>query len=83
MITHDMRAVATYATRLIVLRDGHLALQGAPSEVFAQREALATCGIVPPPIAHLHALLSDDRAVRVALNAPDFLKLARGLEVAS
>ena len=27
MITHDMRAVATYATRLIVLRDGHVALQ--------------------------------------------------------
>ncbi len=83
MITHDMRAVAAYSTRLIVLRDGHVALAGTPEVVFAQRQELATCAIVPPPIASLHGRLCDDQAAWVSLNAPDFLRLARSLEVVS
>jgi len=83
MITHDMRAVATYSTRVLVLRDGHVALEGAPQEVFARQQELAACGIVPPPIAHLHGRLCGDRAAWVSLTAPDFLRLARRVEVVS
>jgi energy-coupling factor transport system ATP-binding protein len=82
MITHDMRAVATYATRLIVLREGHVALQGSPAAAFARRAELAACGIVPPPIANLHARLCGDQAAWVSLNVAEFLRVARAVEVA-
>jgi energy-coupling factor transport system ATP-binding protein len=81
MITHDMRAVATYATRLLVLRAGRLVLDGSPSVIFARRAELHDCGILPPPIAQLHARLCDDEPPWVALNVPDFLRLARAAEV--
>jgi energy-coupling factor transport system ATP-binding protein len=82
MITHDMRAVATYATRVLALRDGAVALDGPPAVVFAQREALAACGIVPPPTAQLHARLCADQAPEVALSAPEFIQRAtRGVAV--
>jgi energy-coupling factor transport system ATP-binding protein len=82
MITHDMRAVASYATRLVVLREGRVAHEGPVDVVFARRQALASCGILPPPIAQLHARLCDDRVPRVALSVPAFLRLARPVEVA-
>jgi energy-coupling factor transport system ATP-binding protein len=78
MITHDMRAVATYASRVVVLRDGRLVLNGHPATVFARRAELAECGIVPPPTAQLHARLCHDLAPSVALTVPEFLRLATG-----
>jgi energy-coupling factor transport system ATP-binding protein len=78
MITHDMRAVATYATRVIALRDGVVALDGPPAAVFAQGEALASCGIVPPPVARLHARLCNDQARTVALSATEFIQRVTG-----
>jgi energy-coupling factor transport system ATP-binding protein len=78
MITHDMRAVASYATRVVVLRDGRVALDGHPATVFARRVELAECGIVPPPMAQLHARLCHDQAPAVALTVPEFLRLATG-----
>jgi energy-coupling factor transport system ATP-binding protein len=83
MITHDMRAVARYATRLVVLRDGRIALDGAPDAIFARRHELAACGILPPPISQLHARLCGDEAPRVALSVADFLRLLRPAAVTS
>jgi energy-coupling factor transporter ATP-binding protein EcfA2 len=83
MITHHMLAVARYASRVVVLRDGGISMDDAPAVVFARRNELASCGILPPPIAQLHALLCDDRAVRVALNVQDFLSYINAVEVSS
>ncbi|HLW02935.1 MAG TPA: energy-coupling factor transporter ATPase [Ktedonobacterales bacterium] len=79
MITHHMQAVAQYASRVIVLRDGRVQMDDAPKRVFARRQELSLCGILPPPIAQLHARLCEDRAERVALSVPDFLR-ACGVE---
>jgi energy-coupling factor transport system ATP-binding protein len=76
MITHDMRTVATYASRVVVLRDGRLVINGPPATVFARRAELAEYGILPPPMAQLHARLCEDRAVAVAVTVPEFLRLA-------
>jgi energy-coupling factor transport system ATP-binding protein len=76
MITHDMRAVAAYATRVVVLRDGHLVLNGPPAHVFARRDELAECGILPPPMPQLHSRLCHDQVATVALTVPEFLRLA-------
>jgi energy-coupling factor transport system ATP-binding protein len=83
MITHHMLAVARYASRVVVLRDGSISMDDAPAVVFARRNELASCGILPPPIAQLHALLCDGRAVRVALNVRDFLGYINAVEVSS
>jgi energy-coupling factor transport system ATP-binding protein len=83
MITHDMRAVARYASRVVALRAGRVALDGPPDVVFARRNELAECGIVPPPIAHLHARLCDDQAQRVALRPDQFLRMGNAVEVIS
>ena len=83
MITHHMLAVARYASRIVVLRDGGVFMDDAPEVVFARRVELASSGIVPPPIAQLHALLCEDRAVRVALNISDFLSYTQAVEVSS
>ena len=74
MISHDMQAVAQYATRVIVLHEGHFALDGPPEVVFAQRAKLAASNILPPPIAQLHERLCDGKATRVALDVQAFLR---------
>lgn len=83
MITHHMGVVARYASRVVVLRDGHVFMDDAPAVVFARRNELISCGILPPPVAQLHARLCDDRAGEVALNVQDFLRILRSMEVKS
>lgn len=77
MITHDMRAVARHADWLVVLADGNVLLEGPPSQVFAQREALREAHLVPPPMADLHGRLAQGRARRVALGVEQLLAEAR------
>ncbi len=74
MISHDMQAVAQYASRVIVLHEGRVALDGPPEQVFAHVDQLAASNILPPPIALLHARLCNGEAERVALDVPSFLR---------
>jgi len=74
MISHDMQAVAQYASRVVVLHEGHVALDGQPEQVFAYVDQLAASNILPPPIALLHARLCNGEATRVALDIPSFLR---------
>jgi energy-coupling factor transport system ATP-binding protein len=83
MITHDMRAVARYASRVIVLNDGGVYLDDIPERVFARVDDLAQCGILPPSIAQLHARLCDGQAQRVDLSVPAFLQSLQPVEVIS
>ena len=83
MITHEMRAVARYASRVVVLRDGHVFMDGAPEFIFARKDELAMCGILPPPIAQLHGRLCEGRARRVDLSVDAFLQSLRPVEVTS
>lgn len=81
LITHDMRAAARYASRVVVVHRGEVALDGPPAVVFAHAEELARCSIVPPPMALLHNRLSGGRAQRVALNVAEFLRALQPSEV--
>ena len=73
MITHDMRAVAKYTDRVVVLDEGHLILNDRPERVFAQVDRLKECQVIPPPVAYLHWLLTDKTAAEVTLNVSDFI----------
>lgn len=79
MISHDMRAVAQYATRVAVLSpEGRIVLDGPPDRVFAQREILQTAHVVPPPVADLHARLVGEPIPRVALTVSEFVRVLGG-----
>lgn len=47
-VTHDVEFARRHATRIVVLAQGGVLLDGTPAEVFAQPEALATTFVLPP-----------------------------------
>jgi energy-coupling factor transporter ATP-binding protein EcfA2 len=50
VVTHTMWVVAEYAHRVVVVRDGKVALQGTVREVFVEEEELRDAGLRPPHI---------------------------------
>jgi energy-coupling factor transport system ATP-binding protein len=81
MITHDIRAVARYASRVIVLNKRGICMDDTPERVFARSNELEQCGILPPPLAQLHARLCDGQTDRVALSLATFLQMMQPPEV--
>ncbi len=67
VITHDMRIVAEYCERTIVLRDGRVALQGSTRQVFGGIDELRKMSLHPPFIT----MLSD----KIISNNPGILNL--------
>ncbi len=53
LITHDMRLVARYASRVVVLSEGRVVGRGSPQEVFRHRELLQAARLQPPRIVEL------------------------------
>jgi len=58
-ITHNMKLVAEYATRVIVLKEGTILIDGHPREVFSKPEILEKAFIEPPQITLLAQSLSN------------------------
>lgn len=83
MITHNMELVAHYATRMIVLNDAQIVLDGPPSEVFAHVEDLVSFGILPPSIARLYARLCSNQVGKVVLSVNDFIQALQPIEALS
>lgn len=84
MISHDMRAVAHYANRVVVLSPrGKIILSGSPAEVFAQTEALKESHLTAPPAADLHNRLARRSLSRVALSVHEILDILRRNSVIS
>lgn len=50
MITHDVRLVAEWADRALVLRAGEIAFDGTPIELFGNPDLLESSGLLAPPI---------------------------------
>ena len=48
-ITHHMWIVAEYAHRVLVLKEGKIAMEGTPREIFARQE-LAAAALTPPAV---------------------------------
>jgi energy-coupling factor transport system ATP-binding protein len=83
LITHDMKLVAEWSERMIVLQEGQVLADGTPRAVFARSELLAQASLAPPPITELSQRLrplgmrGDSPTVQAfyweysALSAPD------------
>jgi energy-coupling factor transport system ATP-binding protein len=60
MVTHDMDIVAAYATRVIVMAEGQIVIDGHPSQVFYDHfDELAALNLRPPTIVDYCRRLQD------------------------
>jgi energy-coupling factor transporter ATP-binding protein EcfA2 len=53
LITHDMKLVAEYAERVVVMQAGRISADGSVRAVFEEEEQLAQSFLAPPPITSL------------------------------
>jgi len=53
LITHDMKLVAKYARRVVVMAAGKVILDSDPAGVFSDLDALLQSKLVPPPVVRL------------------------------
>ncbi|MEK7477440.1 MAG: energy-coupling factor transporter ATPase [Candidatus Coatesbacteria bacterium] len=53
LITHAMWAAAEYASRIVVMAEGRIVMDGAAHDVFAREAELARLALSPPPAAAL------------------------------
>jgi energy-coupling factor transporter ATP-binding protein EcfA2 len=59
VIEHESEELRA-ADRIIVLREGEIAADGPPQEVFARTELLTACGVRPPGLGHALEVLGID-----------------------
>ena len=59
VIEHESEELRA-ADRIVVLREGEIAADGPPSEVFARTGLLTECGVRPPGLGHALELLGID-----------------------
>jgi energy-coupling factor transporter ATP-binding protein EcfA2 len=59
MITHDVRLVAEWADRALVLRAGEIAFDGSPLELFGEAALLDSAGLLAPPIYEVSRRLAE------------------------
>jgi energy-coupling factor transporter ATP-binding protein EcfA2 len=89
LITHDMRLVARFADRVVLVGHGRVVLDTTPRRLFAQVDTLERWGVRPPPIASLHSRLVGGTSCEVAVSVEELLRLlgpavrVGGLHVAS
>jgi energy-coupling factor transport system ATP-binding protein len=76
MITHDVRLVAQWADRALVLRAGEIAFDGAPIDLFGDAELLRSAGLMAPPIHEVSrrlAATAPGRGFHPVLSAPELV----------
>jgi energy-coupling factor transport system ATP-binding protein len=84
MITHDVRLVAQWADRALVLRSGEIAFDGAPIELFGNADLLQSAGLLAPPVHEVSRLLAarhPERGIHPVLSSRELvnaLVAARG-----
>jgi energy-coupling factor transport system ATP-binding protein len=59
MITHDMRLVQEYATRVMVMSEGRAIYDGDPSRLFASTELLEEANLMPTLLQEMLALYEE------------------------
>jgi energy-coupling factor transporter ATP-binding protein EcfA2 len=59
-ITHDMRLVAEYADRSVVLCNGEIVFDGLPYDLFSDQDVLEHARLKPPPVYEFSTSLSEE-----------------------
>ncbi len=77
MITHDVRLVAEWSERALVLSRGKLVFDGEPQAMFADRALLGEAGLLAPPVFEIGAALAAAHPagpVRPTLSLPGLVR---------
>jgi energy-coupling factor transport system ATP-binding protein len=77
MITHDVRLVAEWADRALVISRGRLLFDGLPARMFADGAVLAEAGLLAPPVFTISEALAEawpDSAIRPTLAVPELVR---------
>lgn len=59
LVTHDMKLVADYATRVVAMHEGRVAFDGPPTSLFADRDLLVKVNLEEPPLFRIVRELRD------------------------
>jgi energy-coupling factor transport system ATP-binding protein len=73
IITHSIWVAAEYAKRTIVMKDGHILLDGPTRAIFAEENRLAEASLCPPSIVRLSNWLGTE-----ALTVQEMVKELKG-----
>jgi len=76
MITHDVRLVAEWAERVLILGQGRLLYDGPPHAMFADTALLSEAGLLPPPVFEISRALAEAHPVspiRPTLSLPNLV----------
>ncbi|HEU4322211.1 MAG TPA: hypothetical protein VFS21_03595, partial [Roseiflexaceae bacterium] len=57
LITHDVDLAVSYATRVVLMRDGRIEADGPPEQVLADRALLDRCRVLPTSLLELNLRL--------------------------
>lgn len=74
MITHDVRLVAEWADRTLVISGGRLLFDGRPEAMFADDMLISEAGLLTPPVYEISKALAarhPDSPLRPTLSLPD------------
>ncbi len=77
IITHEMRIVADYAERTVVLGQGQILLDAPTRQVFAQPQILQQTYVEPPQITRLAQKVSMEEPFRSVLTVEEMKKLSK------
>lgn len=78
IITHDMRLVAEYTRRVVVMKDGGGIFDGTPEELFQNDRLMEESSLVPPQLVRISRKLKDSGVLNdILLNAKEWLELFR------
>ncbi|MCL5407843.1 MAG: ATP-binding cassette domain-containing protein [Candidatus Thermoplasmatota archaeon] len=78
IITHDMRLVAEYTRRAIVMKEGGIIFDGSPEELFQNDKLMEESSLAPPQLVRISRKLKDSGILQdILLNAKEWLDLFR------
>lgn len=59
LVSHSMEDIADYATRVLVMKNGKLLMDGAPKEIFAQMDKMLEAGLSVPDVTKCVHMLNE------------------------
>src|SRR3990172_1589148 len=72
LVSHDMRRVAAFAGRCVILQEGRVLRDGPTREVFADEGLLRQAFLAPPPVTQLAHALAPQIVLDTPLTAEEF-----------
>ena len=74
IITHEMRLVAEYTRRAIVMKNGSIVFNGTPESLFSNDEIMKLSSLIPPQAVRVSRQLKESGVINdILLNAKEWL----------